>query len=126
VRKLTIVATLLFSAACASKKENAVPISTAAVQRRDILVVSLVDGGAQLAGEQPHAVTRATAGLGLGRCGVEVHGTREKDVEHGGRRHDASPDVGKPRPAGRCRCAGRARQVWLLPWGTAVWLRDRM
>jgi HlyD family secretion protein len=44
VRKLTIVATLLFSAACASKKENAVPISTAAVQRRDIVIDAQATG----------------------------------------------------------------------------------
>jgi HlyD family secretion protein len=44
VRKLTIVATLLFSAACASKKENAVPISTAGVQRRDIVIDAQATG----------------------------------------------------------------------------------
>ncbi|MEO8333717.1 MAG: efflux RND transporter periplasmic adaptor subunit [bacterium] len=44
MRKLTIVATLLFSAACASKKENTVPISTAAVQRRDIVIDAQATG----------------------------------------------------------------------------------
>lgn len=44
VRKLPIVATLLFSAACASKKENTVPISTAAVTRRDIVIDAQATG----------------------------------------------------------------------------------
>ena len=44
VRKLTIVATLLFSAACGSTKENAVPISTAAVTRRDIVIDAQATG----------------------------------------------------------------------------------
>ncbi|MDB4891229.1 MAG: efflux transporter, family, subunit [Gemmatimonadetes bacterium] len=44
VRKLPIVATLLFSAACASKKENSVPITTAAVQRRDIVIDAQATG----------------------------------------------------------------------------------
>ena len=44
VRKLPIVATLLFSAACASKNEKTVPISTAAVQRRDIVIDAQATG----------------------------------------------------------------------------------
>lgn len=44
MRKLTIAATLLFSAACSSKKENTVPISTAAVQRRDIVIDAQATG----------------------------------------------------------------------------------
>jgi HlyD family secretion protein len=44
VRKLTIAATLLLSAACSSKKENNVPITTAAVQRRDIVIDAQATG----------------------------------------------------------------------------------
>jgi HlyD family secretion protein len=44
VRKLTVVATLLLSAACASKKENTVPISTVAVARRDIVIDAQATG----------------------------------------------------------------------------------
>ena len=44
VRKLTIVATLLLSAACASKKENTVPVATAPVTRRDIVIDAQATG----------------------------------------------------------------------------------
>ncbi|MEO5816211.1 MAG: efflux RND transporter periplasmic adaptor subunit [Gemmatimonadaceae bacterium] len=44
MRKFTIAATLLLSAACSSKKEKSVPISTAAVQRRDIVIDAQATG----------------------------------------------------------------------------------
>ena len=44
MRKLTIVATLLLSAACASKKENTVPVATAPVTRRDIVIDAQATG----------------------------------------------------------------------------------
>ncbi len=44
VRKLTLVATLLLGAACASKKENAIPVATAAVARRDIVIDAQATG----------------------------------------------------------------------------------
>jgi HlyD family secretion protein len=44
VRKLTVVATLLLSTACASKDPKAVPISTATVARRDIIIDAQATG----------------------------------------------------------------------------------
>jgi HlyD family secretion protein len=44
VRKLSLVAALLLSTACASKKETAIPVSTAAVQRRDIIIDAQATG----------------------------------------------------------------------------------
>ena len=44
VRKLTLVATLLLGAACASKKENAIPVATAPVTRRDIVIDAQATG----------------------------------------------------------------------------------
>ncbi|MES2179472.1 MAG: efflux RND transporter periplasmic adaptor subunit [Gemmatimonadota bacterium] len=44
VRKLIVVATLLFSAACANKNQKAVPVATQAVQRRDIVIDAQATG----------------------------------------------------------------------------------
>lgn len=44
MRKLIVVSTLLLASACGSKKENAVPIATAPVQRRDIVIDAQATG----------------------------------------------------------------------------------
>ncbi len=44
MRKLTLAVALLLSTACGSKKETAIPVSTAAVQRRDIIIDAQATG----------------------------------------------------------------------------------
>ncbi|MEO8622614.1 MAG: biotin/lipoyl-binding protein, partial [bacterium] len=44
VRKLIIVATLFFGSACASNDQKAIPVSTVAVTRRDIIIDAQATG----------------------------------------------------------------------------------